>query len=147
MEKESSFVKNFEELLLSINLCSGKGYYALALILVYSTIDFLAYLDLPKDKEQAMRKDFVKWVEKYLLPDSLLKCTAWDLYSARCSLAHTSGCESGLSKNYEAKKIYYVFGIASVKYLMLKLLELDLSRIKRKINPLIEKIFFKYKFK
>jgi hypothetical protein len=76
-------------------------------VLLYATIDALAWLSLPAEKAKTVRWDFKQWVETYLLPNSRLGCTSSDLYSARCGLLHSNTAESELSRGGEASEIYY----------------------------------------
>lgn len=80
-------------------------------MLIYSCIDILGWLDRPKEKLDNTREDFVNWVERYMDPDSSLKCSALDLYAARCSVLHTNTPSSSyLFRDGKAKKIFYMYG-------------------------------------
>jgi hypothetical protein len=57
---------------------------------------------------------FKRWVETYLLPLTSWKCTAVDLYGARCAVVHTFTPDSDLSKRGAAKVIYYAHSGADV---------------------------------
>lgn len=75
------------------------------LTLLYAGIDVMASLDAaPGEKVNVY---FKRWVETYLLPLTTWKCTAVDLYGARCAVVHTSTPDSDLSKRGAAKVIYY----------------------------------------
>jgi len=91
----------------AIGICLREGFYEEALILLYATIDALAWLSLPPEKTNTLRSDFKQWVETYMLPDSSLGCTSSDLYSARCGLLHSNTAESELSRGGDASEIYY----------------------------------------
>ena len=52
-------------------------------------------------------KDFKDWVNQYLLPDSSLRCTADDLYGARCGLVHSHTAESDSTNKGAARQIWY----------------------------------------
>jgi hypothetical protein len=57
---------------------------------------------------------FKRWVETYLLPLTTWKCTAVDLYGARCAVVHTFTPDSDLSKRGAAKVIYYAHSGADI---------------------------------
>lgn len=91
----------------AIELCLQEELYEEALILLYATIDALAWLSLPPEKTNTQRADFKQWVETYMLPNSSLGCTSSDLYSARCGLLHSNTAESELTRGGGASEIYY----------------------------------------
>ena len=57
---------------------------------------------------------FKRWVDTYLLPPTSWKCTAVDLYGARCAVVHTFTPDSDLSKRGAAKVIYYAHSGADI---------------------------------
>jgi hypothetical protein len=87
-----------------------------SLILIYSGIDTMAWLNRDKTHENLDNNsiDFKNWVNSYLLPDAGLNCNAVDLYAARCSILHSYSAQSSLSRKGQARKIYYVWGSADV---------------------------------
>ncbi|MCE5328107.1 MAG: hypothetical protein LLG01_17000 [Planctomycetaceae bacterium] len=93
-------------------LCLEKRFDTPSLILLYSLIDTLAWLDITGGDGDVHRPDFERWVNKYLLPYDGLNCTANDLYGARCGLLHSHSPESRMSRNNVAKQIWYSFGNA-----------------------------------
>jgi hypothetical protein len=98
-----------------IEVCIEKELNAPALILIYSAIDTIGWLDSVDDF--ATRTSFINWVNTYLLKAKTLKCSAIDLYSARCGLLHTFTAESRLSSEKKALRIFYAWGTGSVQYL------------------------------
>jgi hypothetical protein len=84
-----------------------------ALMLVFTTIDQMAWISLPGD-EDVRGNDFVAWVDTYMLGRNrtgLEAVTAGDLYGARCGLLHTGTAESHSLRNGKAsKKIAYSYG-------------------------------------
>ena len=56
-----------------------------------------------------MQDRFTEWVDKYLLPNSSLKCTALDLYGARCGLVHSYSSDSDLSRSGKVTPIGYAW--------------------------------------
>jgi hypothetical protein len=108
--KRYLFRNNFDKLFTSIELCFKNEFYTSALIILYSIIDFLAFCNLPENKNEVSKRDFLLWVDKYLLPESLLKCNSLDLYSARCSLLHTSGSDLGYLELKKQEKFIILLG-------------------------------------
>lgn len=78
-----------------------------ALILLYSAIDIVSSLDRAGNKG---RDRFIRWVDTYLLPGTSLKCTAFEIYAARCGVVHTMTSESDLSLSGKHRKIWYAWG-------------------------------------
>ena len=108
-----SLYKNIMLLGTGIDACIEKKLTGPALILIYSAIDTVAWLDSSED--YATRTSFMKWVDAYLLKEKPLQCTSLDLYAARCGLLHTFTPDSQLSSIGKARRIYYAWGTASVQ--------------------------------
>jgi hypothetical protein len=93
------------------------GFRLPAVMLVYTTIDQMAWLSIAGDDE-AKGKDFIAWVKKYMLGHQnkgLEAITAGDLWGARCGLLHTATAESRSLKNGTANnKIAYAYGRPTV---------------------------------
>jgi hypothetical protein len=103
-------LKYFQIQFEAITLCYEKKFINPVLILIYSTLDTLSYLDRVND-EETVKERFIRWVDTFLLlPNSKLKCSSIDLYAARCGMVHSSTAESNLSKDGKAKEIYYAIG-------------------------------------
>ena len=98
-----------EELVKATESCFGENLVLPGLILLYTTIDIMGSLERSTDSEP-VKTSFTRWVDKYLLPDSGLECTAIDLYGARCGLLHTYASKSKLSEKGEAKDVFYSLG-------------------------------------
>ena len=98
---------HIHELVSSIDICRKDRKLTPSLILLYSTIDIMAWLDRDENHKDVRRSDFIKWVETYLLPNYRFSCTALDLYAARCAIIHSYSSESSLSRNGEANMIFY----------------------------------------
>ena len=87
-----------------------------ALVLIYSTIDAIAFSSSPKGK--ADRYDYINWCERYLRIIGIdenkepYRLSGIDLYGARCSIVHTYGhmLESDLSKQGKCCIIGYMNG-------------------------------------
>ncbi len=101
-----------------INLClKDNRFIGPGLILLYSGIDILAWLNCPKNQKDVNREAFEKWTNKYLLPDSNLPCTATDLYAARCGIVHSFSSVSRLLRDNEAREIWYARSEKAAKFL------------------------------
>lgn len=91
----------------AIDICLEHNLWEPALILIYSGIDAMAWLDRPRDRDDVTPDDFINWVNKYLLPESALECTAEDMYGARCGLLHSHTAESKRHRQLRVKKLFY----------------------------------------
>lgn len=98
-----------------IDACIEKKAFIPALTLIYSAIDTTGWLD--SKAEFATRDDFMRWVDKYLLKAKPLKCTAIDLYAARCGVLHTFTSASQLSSSGKANIIFYAWGKANTEHM------------------------------
>ncbi len=109
---QEGFERNVEELLTAAEICFRSGLRLPALLVLYAGIDIMAWLDRPSGQADVQRRDFIAWVEKYLLPDSGLPCNPVDLFAARCGLLHSYTSHSRLSREGNARQIFYAFGPA-----------------------------------
>ena len=100
------------ELLSAIHLLWEKHLIAPSLILLYSTIDIMAWLDRPEGKHDVTRADFISWVDAFMLPGSGLPCSSRDLYSARCAILHSYSAESRQTRHGLARLLFYAWGTA-----------------------------------
>ena len=114
MELESLRSK-LHGLLDSIDLLLSRDFHGPSLILVYSTIDILAWLDRSETHEDVTKSDFLSWVDRYLLPILNTIMSSVDMYSARCSLLHSYSPESKLSREGEARELFYSWGTGKSK--------------------------------
>jgi len=96
----------------AMQLCFDKQLLISGLILLYSGIDAMGWLNRPKHKADSDRDDFIEWADKYLLPKLKYSCRAIDLYSARCRFLHSYTGDSALVRKGEASYIFYVWGTA-----------------------------------
>lgn len=104
--QHDSFLPAFAlETMRAIDLLHHEGLYAQLLTILYSAIDTMAWLDSPED--WASGANFQSWVTQYLLPGSRLRCTAPDLWAARCGVVHTRTARSGGSVGGRAREIWY----------------------------------------
>ena len=109
MDKQK-LTENIGYLQNSIALLREHGFITPLLILTYSLIDILSWLDRSEDHDDVTRTDFQKWTDFYIRPENNLGCTSIDLYGARCSLVHSLSSESMLSRKKEANRVFYVWG-------------------------------------
>ena len=110
---EEKLYENLMSLSKGVDACLDNRLIGPALILIYSAIDTVGWLD--SNTPFAVRKSFVDWTERYLLATKQLNCTAIDLYAARCGLLHTFTPNSKLSSNQQARRICYAHGDARVE--------------------------------
>lgn len=104
---------NLNSLLRAIDLCIQNKLILPGLILIYSTIDTLGWLDASNPKA-SVQKRFTTWVNTYLLPMGNIKCTSLELYAARCGLVHTYTPDSDLFGQGKVRRISYAWGNAKV---------------------------------
>jgi hypothetical protein len=110
-DKAEALLKNLVQLTTAIETCLQARLQIPTLILLYSSIDIMGYLDMPADKDSNTSADFLRWADTYLIPnmkDAI--CTSMDLYSARCGLLHSMSYESNLTRKRDAKNIMYTGG-------------------------------------
>jgi len=115
--------KSIDDLISAIKHCFEKKLFFPGLILLYSGIDIMAWLNRPEYKNDSDRNDFIEWTEKYFRLELKNPCRAVDLYSARCGLVHSYVGESRLTRKGKAKRIIYAWGIAqpeALQYLIRK---------------------------
>jgi hypothetical protein len=114
---EELFLNLGEEVYFSIKECYEKNYMNTVLILLYSYIDQMAYLNMDEkdklgvEKEFQEKDDFKRWVDEFMLsnPKCKLACTSSDIYSARCGIIHTRTPFSKDVKKDKAEMLLYTF--------------------------------------
>jgi hypothetical protein len=84
------------------------------LVLIYTTLDTLGFVATGLTS----KKGFVAWVEQYLLPHLQAKCSAIDLYAARCGVLHASSSDSDLQTQGKAVGILYAWDDAKPEDLL-----------------------------
>jgi hypothetical protein len=105
---EQKLYENLMSLSKGIEACLENQLTGPALILIYSAIDTVGWLD--GEEQFATKSTFIDWTEAYLLSAKQLSCTATDLYAARCGLLHTFTPNSKLSNDRRARRICYAWG-------------------------------------
>jgi hypothetical protein len=89
-------------LLLENNCCPA------AVILIYSGMDTMAFLGMPKTQTEVARQDFIQWAERYIHFPCSEQLSGLDLYGARCSVLHAHSTYSKLSREGKCRMIGYV---------------------------------------
>ncbi|HBO2499972.1 hypothetical protein ACPTJP_12160 [Pseudomonas aeruginosa] len=79
-----------------------------ALALIYSSIDKMAWL-YSSDVDHG-RREFMQWVDDFMLAGETRPYDSEDLYAARCALLHTGTVESKLYRDGKARRIIYATG-------------------------------------
>lgn len=110
---EFKFYDNIMLLGRGIDVCLEKKLCGPAMILIYSAIDVVGWLD--SVEPYATPTSFIDWVEAYLLKAKSIQCTALELYAARCGLLHTFTPDSKLSSKGLTRRIVYGWGEASIQ--------------------------------
>jgi hypothetical protein len=110
---EEKFMKGIMQLGYGIELCLENRLHDPAQVLIYSAIDVVSWLASPE--KYASKASFIKWVEAYLLPGTPIKCTALDLYAARCGILHTLTPEARPIPHENPRLICYATGDSTVE--------------------------------
>ena len=81
---------------------------ASAVILILSAIDAMAYLAMPDNHQDVTSDDFIKWADKYIRFSCKDQLTGADIYGARCSMLHSFGAQSRMSRSGKCRKILWM---------------------------------------
>lgn len=100
---------SFEKMFEAAVLCRERALDVPMLVLIYTSLDTLAWAIYGHETNEGKRR-FIALCESYVLPESAIQCTALELYAARCSIIHSLGWESDLSKSGKARAVFYSFG-------------------------------------
>lgn len=91
--------------------------YSSTVILIYSGIDAMAYLNMPAKQEDVTKNDFIEWSDKYIKFPCKEQLTGKDLYGARCAMLHNYSVFSRMSRNGECREIGYMdYSIPEVRF-------------------------------
>ena len=145
------------ERLEGIYCCLERRLIQPALVLLYSAIDSMAWLNMPAGQNDVKGKDFENWVDCYMVNPEYhfrkmvrvaddvelevpkLSCSGADLYSARCGLVHSWTAESKLAREDKAKRVYYISGDVTVEQAMQEVRpELRSGLVFLKVETLVE---------
>jgi len=107
---QQNFYANYVQLIQAIEHCEDNNLLTPALVLLYSAIDSVSWLASGIHKESG--RAFRTWVNEWMLSDPEIKCTADELYAARCGMVHTLTPTSNLSKK-GIRKVAYSWGKVS----------------------------------
>lgn len=99
-----------EGILKGIRHCLQGESWGAVLILTYVGIDVMAYLGLQEGKEEQTRRDFIRWVERYMRLPTGKSYNGTDLYAARSSILHRYSAESDMTKKGKARSVVYCHG-------------------------------------
>ena len=91
-----------------IEVAVANGCYGSAVALVYSGMDSMAFLAMPKDQTDVTGKDFIEWADHYIRLPCTEQLTGADLYGARCAMVHTYSVYSRMSREGKARIIGYM---------------------------------------
>ena len=103
--------KNYFQLIQATNDCVNNHMIIPSLVLIYSAIDSASWLASETPKEEVGSR-FKKWVNTWMLHSGKLKCSAEELYAARCGVLHTLTPNSTLSEKKGVRIIAYSWGKA-----------------------------------
>ncbi len=78
--------------------------YAAAVILTYSGMDTMAFLNMPAERTDVMRSDFIEWAGRYVKIAGPAPPAGADLYGTRCSVLH-GGAPSRFTREGRARLI------------------------------------------
>ena len=95
---------------------------------LYSTVDAAAWLSVEGEKD-VTRADFMRWAERYLLPQGAFQFTSIELYAARCSALHSMSALSSLSRAGKARTLTYAWGNETTEALEVYLDALGRNRV------------------
>lgn len=91
-----------------IRLCVEHEYYGSALKLIYSGIDVMAFLSMPKERQTVKKHHFVKWAEEYIKFPGDEQLSGKEMHAARSELLHTHRAKSDVSPKARGRFIMYV---------------------------------------
>jgi len=94
-------------MLRGVDACVQTQCLVSAVALIYSMIDALSALTRPIKQADTDNKVFTAWVKEYIDPENRLRCTAIDLYGARCGVVHNYGSDSRKRREGKAKALIY----------------------------------------
>ena len=99
--------KRYDDVLKSIKVCKDKEFKESVLILMYSMIDALSWLN-SSEKEITNRNvklDFINFCEKYIIDELSQNIIGEELYNARCAIVHTLSARSKNNKKNSSRYI------------------------------------------
>jgi hypothetical protein len=116
IETDSEIPPRVEDMLVGLVITRTLKLHGTALTLLYSAMDYMAYLSMPPTnadgtpKTGSTRTDFRAWVDRYILPNDEIPATSDDVYSARCGWVHEHNYTSRGTREQRTKGILYAWG-------------------------------------
>jgi hypothetical protein len=99
--------KKIQQLFDAIDFCLQNSLWEPTLILVYSGIDAMAWLDRPAGQGDVTDTEFIAWCNRYVLAPADASINAEDLFAARCGLLHSHTAESRRHRQGKVRKVFY----------------------------------------
>jgi len=90
-----------------IELTFSHNRFRATIILIYSGMDTMAFLDMPAGQDNVKRTDFVCWSGRYMRFPCKDQITGEDFYGARCAMLHSYGVVSNMSREGKCRMIGY----------------------------------------
>lgn len=92
----AELLKPIMGLLDEITRCQDADAMVASVAMIYVCIDTMAFLSMPASQTAQGRKDFIVWVDTYLIGDPAqpYQYRGLDVYAARCSLLHAFSAET-----------------------------------------------------
>ena len=91
-----------------ISVAIDNGCFGSAVILIYSGIDAMGFLGMPKGQEDVTRFDFMRWADKYIRFPCKEQVSGADLYGARCGMLHNYSAFSKMTRQGQCRTIGYM---------------------------------------
>lgn len=107
--------ESVDQLASAIRHCQQADLILPALCLMFVAVDTLGSLIRPPNKPAQGRKDFVGWIDRFLIPGSGLPCSALELYGARCGLLHGYSASSTLATGRKVRKLCWAWGATTAE--------------------------------
>lgn len=118
----------YHDLLKSIKICKDADFKESVLILMYSAIDSISWLDSTENDilKRDGKKEFISFCNRYIIPKMNADITAEELYAARCAVVHTISATSKNNLTKNIRLICYSNNSVAVK---------EGNQLLNKINP------------
>ena len=92
----------------SIRILLANECFRGAILLIYSGIDTMAFLDMPCNQKEVQSKDFIKWADRYIRFPCNEQLTGEEMYSARCGMLHSYSPYSRSTRDGRCRIVGYV---------------------------------------
>jgi hypothetical protein len=93
---QQNLFENYKHLIQAIWYCEENHLLTPALVMIYTAIDSVSWIAASSSKDSG--KAFQKWVSEWMLKDPRIKCSAEELYAARCGVVHTLTPNSSMTQ-------------------------------------------------